>query len=72
MAELNLNVIGQNIRKIRTEKGWTQKDLSISAALSVSQLSRLERGAASMTVATFFKLCHALMCKPSDILKNAE
>nr|MBR4281433.1 helix-turn-helix transcriptional regulator [Clostridia bacterium] len=72
MANLNFNVIGQNIRRIRMEKGWTQKDLSISAALSVSQVSRLERGMASMTVTTFFKLCNALTCKPADLLKDAE
>lgn len=72
MAGLNLNIMGQNIRRMRIERGWTQKDLSVQAALSVSQLSKLERGVSSMTVSTFFKLCDALICKPADILKDAE
>lgn len=72
MAGLDFKVIGQNIRRMRIENGWSQEALARKAGISVSQLSRLERGAASTTVTTFFKLCNALVCRPADILKGAE
>ena len=69
---LDCSRMGQNIRRMRLNQKWTQKDLAARAALSVSQLSRLERGDGGMSVETFFRLCNALACKPADMLEKAE
>ncbi|MBQ4579613.1 MAG: helix-turn-helix transcriptional regulator [Clostridia bacterium] len=70
--QLNHGIIGQNIRRLRLERGWTQRDLSAKAALSAGQISKIERGIGDMSVATFFKLCRALACCAADILDGAE
>jgi hypothetical protein len=38
--------IGQIIRSLREEKGWSQEKLALEAGMATSHLSRIERGRA--------------------------
>lgn len=46
-------ILGQNIRKYRKQKGWSQKDLSDTVDIDRAEISRIEngeRGAMSCTM----------------------
>lgn len=52
--------IGMEIKKLRTDKGITLKELSEKSALSVGFLSQLERGLTTIAVDTLEKLANIL------------
>src|SRR3989442_15617050 len=53
--------LGQRIRRLRQEKGWTQEDLERESGISQVYISRLESGAtATGRVDTFSPLAKAL------------
>ena len=53
------------MRLSRTRRGWTLKDLSEHAGVSVSQLSSIERGAHLPSVESLLSIATALDEKPS-------
>ena len=57
--------LGRQIRLARTERGWTLKDLSEHSAVSVSQLSSIERGAHLPSVESLLAIAGALGKTPS-------
>jgi len=63
--------LGRQVRLARTEKGWTLKELSENASVSVSQLSSIERGAHLPSVESLLAIADALGAKPSDWLRAA-
>jgi CheY-like chemotaxis protein/lambda repressor-like predicted transcriptional regulator len=63
--------LGRQIRLARTERGWTLRDLSDQSAVSVSQLSSIERGAHLASVESLIAIAHALDAAPSDWLAAA-
>ncbi len=64
-----LKVIGQNIKRIRLEKGLTQVDLvgKIEMQIDTTNISRLERGRTNATIHTLFKVSQALDVPLSQI-----
>jgi transcriptional regulator with XRE-family HTH domain len=40
----SLVLFGKHLKRIREEKGFSQEDLAYDADLSISQISRIERG----------------------------
>ncbi|MDX2117941.1 MAG: response regulator [Planctomycetota bacterium] len=63
--------LGRQIRLARTERGWTLKELSEAAELSVSQLSSIERGAHLPSLESLLAIAAALDHQPSEWLKAA-
>ncbi|MGH7131176.1 MAG: response regulator [Phycisphaerales bacterium] len=57
--------LGRQIRLARTQKEWTLKDLSDQCAISVSQLSSIERGAHLPSVESLMAIAAALGKNPS-------
>ncbi len=57
--------LGLHIRLARTERGWTLKELSEASAVSVSQLSSVERGAHLPSMESLLAIAQALGAKPS-------
>lgn len=53
-------VVGDNIRFIRENKGWVQEDLAIVSKISRTYLSEIERGLKSPTTVTLEKIAKAL------------
>ena len=63
--------LGRQIRLARTQRGWTLRDLSDASAVSVSQLSSIERGAHLPSVESLLSIALALDHKPSAWLDAA-
>ena len=52
--------VGEQIRRLRLMRGWTQADLAERAELTVEGVSRIERGARAARVGTLRALARAL------------
>ncbi|UOY08305.1 helix-turn-helix domain-containing protein [Muricauda sp. SCSIO 64092] len=57
-----LKTIGQNVKRIRLEKGLTQVDLvgRIEAKIDTTNISRIEKGRTNATIYTLFRISQAL------------
>lgn len=62
---------GQVIKKIRQEKGYTLKELSEKAGLSIGFLSKIERGVNNPSFTNLQKITYALGVS-SSIFENTE
>lgn len=60
--------LGRQIRVARTERGWTLKELSEASAVSVSQLSSVERGTHLPSIESLISIAQALEKPPSSWL----
>ena len=60
----------ENVRKLRTAKGWTQEQLAEAADLNPQYVGFIERGLKSPSVKNVSKLYKALSCSPSKLFKN--
>jgi transcriptional regulator with XRE-family HTH domain len=65
-------MLGQELRKAREAKGWTQEELSFEAKVDRSYISMLERDKKSPTLAMLFRLCDVLGVKASTIVARVE
>lgn len=63
---------GKAVKLRRTELELSQEALADRAELARSFVSGIERGAASASVASVWKLSRALDCMPSDLWLEAE
>ena len=64
-----LKIIGENIRRIRLEKGLTQVDLvgKVEMRIHTTNISRLEHGRTNATIHTLFRISQALEVPLSEI-----
>lgn len=65
-------VIGPQIRELRLERGMTLDQLSRSAGISASHLSRLERGQAEPSFTVAAGLASQLDVSLADLLASAQ
>lgn len=63
--------LGRQIRLARTERGWTLRELSNASAVSVSQLSSIERGTHLPSIESLVAIAGALRRTPSAWLAAA-
>lgn len=63
--------LGENIRSLRREKGWTQGDLSERTGIKINHLSRLEQGGGDPKESTIQKLVEAFGCTPTRLLAES-
>ena len=66
-----LKIIGENIKRIRVEKGLTQVDLvgKIEAQIDTTNISRIEKGRTNATIHTLYRISKALEVPLSEICK---
>lgn len=64
-----LKIIGQNVKRIRLEKGLTQVDLvgKIEARIDTTNISRIEKGRTNATIHTLFRISQALEVPLSEV-----
>jgi len=60
---------GGKIRKLRRQRGWTQKQLAAKAGLSHAQVSNVERGDRGASVEALERIARALGIKAGDLLR---
>jgi transcriptional regulator with XRE-family HTH domain len=63
-------LIGNRIRKIRTEKNITIETLAFDADMEYKQLSRIELGEINTTLFQIYKISNALNISESEITSN--
>jgi DNA-binding Xre family transcriptional regulator len=61
---------GENVRRARHERGWTQEDLAAKTDLAVVQVSRIERGRREIRLSTLIRLLDGLDAQPDDLLRG--
>ncbi len=71
MEELH-QLLLENIKRIRTEKGLTQKDVADGADMLVPTYSRLERGQANPSLGSMYRVATALGVGVHELLQPVE
>ncbi len=61
--------VGENIRRIREEKGILQVQLAQQAGISQAMLSQIERGSKNPSLQVGADLAHLLGCKLEALLQ---
>lgn len=64
--------IGSRIKRARGEQGLTLKALEALAGVSAAHLSEIERGAASPTIGSLYRIARALSKTPAFFLEDDE
>jgi len=64
-------IIGDNIRRIREQKGFSQKEIAVAIEAAPTQYSRVETGKVSPSLKTLTKIAKVLDV-PLDNLVNAD
>jgi transcriptional regulator with XRE-family HTH domain len=71
-VELKAELVGNIIREYREKAGKSQEVVSGLAGLDRTHYSKIERGERMPTIATLFKIAHALQIPPHEIIKTIE
>ena len=58
MKDININ-IGNNVKKIRKDRGLTIDELSIKANVSKSMISEIERGIRNPSITTLWNIANS-------------
>ena len=63
--------LGANVRRLRTDKGWSQEDYADRASIHRTYVSDIERGKRNPTITVVEKLAKPLGVKAGDLLDRA-
>ncbi|MDA0782198.1 MAG: helix-turn-helix transcriptional regulator [Rickettsiales bacterium] len=61
--------VGQNIRKYRLDRGYSQEELAFESGLHRTYISSLERGKRNATIVVIGQVADALRIKPALLLE---
>jgi len=61
-------VLGNNVRRLREAKNWSQEDLAEKADLHRTYVSGIERGVRNPSLTIVFKLADGLGVEPGNLL----
>jgi transcriptional regulator with XRE-family HTH domain len=64
--------VGDNVRQIRKERGWSQEDLAFESGLDRTYISGVERGVRNPTVLVLHELAQALKVPAPRLLAVPE
>jgi transcriptional regulator with XRE-family HTH domain len=64
--------VGQEIRRAREAKGWSQAKLAAAADMAVSGVSQIETGARNPSAATLAKIANALGVEVADLFPKGQ
>lgn len=65
-------VFGEELQKIRKEKGLSQEQLGFESGYHRTYISQLERGVKSPSLKTIFRISKALTIQPSKLMQRIE
>ena len=63
------NIFGENLKRIRLEKGMTQRQLADMIMISVPNISRWENGETYPQIIWVYVISKALNVQPEDLVK---
>ena len=58
---------GENLRKLRLAKGFTQEQLANELGIEISQISRIERGVINTSITTLYSISKVLNVDISEL-----
>ena len=64
--------VGEEVKRLREELGWTQPRLAVEAGVAVSAVSQIENGRRSPNVGTLEKLAEGLDVEVADLFPKAQ
>lgn len=62
--------LGDRIRALRLERGWTEEQLGAHAGVTTLDVGRIESGALDVSVDTLEKIAAALSVSPADLFSG--
>lgn len=62
------NIFGANLKRIRTEKGITQRQLADKIMISTPNISRWENGEAYPQIIWVYAIANALQVNPEELV----
>ena len=68
--ENTLQVIGQNIKRIRLLKNLTQEQLAEKLDKSINFISLIERGESGISISTIIDICNALQINSDELFNG--
>lgn len=63
-------IIGQNVRRLRTERGLTQEKLALDVGIDLTYLGGIERGSRNPSVDVVGRMAMALGVHPKDLFSE--
>ena len=60
--------VGQKVRALREQKGWSQEELAFETGLHRTYISGIERGVRNPTVLILERLAQTLDVQPAELL----
>lgn len=70
--QFNNKAVGQTIRRIRKQKGFSQDVLSGFAGIARTHLTMIESGTKQANFETLWKIALALELRPSELVSRIE
>ena len=67
MTQLLLK-IGKRVRKLRTDRGWSQEELADRSGVNRSYMSRVELGKSDVSLSVLHKIARTLEISLSELL----
>ncbi|WP_370611469.1 helix-turn-helix domain-containing protein [Citrobacter meridianamericanus] len=64
--------IGENLKRIRRDKGWTQGELAAKCKIGFGQISKIERDETDPKLSTIYELMNALGCNADALLIDTQ
>lgn len=62
------NIVGENVRRLRLERGLTQELLAFESQIDLTYLGGIERGRRNPSLMVMARIAHSLQVKPADLL----
>ncbi len=62
-------ILGANLKRLRTAKGWSQEDYAFEAGIHRTYISDIERGARNPTIEVLAKLAAPLGVEAADLIR---
>jgi transcriptional regulator with XRE-family HTH domain len=63
-------VLGANLKRLRSAKGWSQEQYAFEAGIHRTYVSDIERGARNPTIEILAKLAKPLGVEPADLIRR--
>lgn len=60
--------IGENLKRLRRDKGWTQTELAEESKIGLAQISKIEKDKTDPKLSTIYQLINALECTTEALL----
>lgn len=65
-------VLGERVRKLRKERGWSQEDLAAASKLHWTYIGQVERGERNLTLQSIQSIARALKIKIAELFVGLD